>query len=413
MSAGSQLFRGSLAQPMLRSGAVHADPVTRSRHQNVHDGRLYALDLARFVAMLWMMQGHVLDALVSTDALNPVEFPWNVWHWVRGLTAPVFLMVSGAAHVFASKRHSTGQIREDILAKRVRWAITIVGLGYLMVFPASRIWDLPFVPSAGWQQFLAVNILQLTGLSLLVFVLVMASTNSVRSMGIRAVGALTAILALTPIMHSTAVMQTVPNWLAPYLTSDTGSLFPFFPFGAYLFAGVAVGVYLRETPPEHRDSQLKAHGIRIGALIAGSAFLLHLYLESQGVPATALDSADSVLLVVRRIGFVLMILSAAVAFYERTPQLRNWYVLFGTRSLYIYVIHLILLYGSPWWSGLGRTANKEFSLTGGIVAMLSIMVSTLFLAWGIDRYERSSLRPEIKATMRVGSVMVLVYLLCF
>ncbi|MCX6140749.1 MAG: hypothetical protein NTX15_07980, partial [Candidatus Kapabacteria bacterium] len=278
-------------------------------------------------------------------------------------------------------------------------------------FPANRLWDLPFLTQYSWQQFLSVNILQLTGATLLVFVLVMQRTISVTSMG--RTGLLTAlgILLMTPLMKLPFILAQTPIWLAPYMSSSSGSLFPFFPFGSYLFFGVAVGAYLHGVPNEYRDEQLKSLGFRVGAVIAGLALLLHHVLLSQGASANLLESPESILLVARRVGIVLMIFSGSVLVLQRTYRLRNWYVLFGTRSLYIYVIHLVLLFGTPWWDGIGRTSTKQFGLAGGLVIMFSIMISTLLIAWAIDRYERSHVRPEIKASVRYGSMALLAYLL--
>ena len=60
---------------------------THASNTHIADGRLYALDLARFVAMVFMMQGHVLDAVVNRSDLVVTEFPWNLWHLIRGFTS--------------------------------------------------------------------------------------------------------------------------------------------------------------------------------------------------------------------------------------------------------------------------------------------------------------------------------------
>ncbi|MCX6140750.1 MAG: heparan-alpha-glucosaminide N-acetyltransferase domain-containing protein, partial [Candidatus Kapabacteria bacterium] len=121
MRGTSLTYRGALSQPYQRGVATAESRRASRTFTVVPDGRLYALDLARFMAMLFMMQGHVLDALVSSSVIDISHAPWNVWHWIRGLTAPVFLMVSGAVHVFATKRDADGRVREDVMGKRIRW----------------------------------------------------------------------------------------------------------------------------------------------------------------------------------------------------------------------------------------------------------------------------------------------------
>ncbi len=402
------LFRGAPSNPLhvTFTQQTHVtNPPVRKRE------RLFALDLARFVAMLGMMQGHVLDALVRPEMLDITQFPWSFWHAARGLTAPVFLVVSGAVHAFANKRGENGLIREDVLSKRIRWAITIMGIGYLLMFPANRLWDLPFVPANMMKPFLAVNILQLTGATMLLFVLTMRKTKSVASMG--TVGLVTAmsILSLTPVMSAIQWSGILPPAVIAYLNTSVGSLFPIFPFSAFLFFGVALGSYLYSIPDEQRDVQLKKYGWRIGGAIAATAWIVHFIALNHGVPMETLENASSALLAIRRLGLVLMIFSVAVWDLQHTYRHREWYSLFGAKSLYIYITHLILLFGTPWWSSIGRTHYRSFDLPTSILLMLGIVGATLTFAWGMDKLGRTPFRPELRTAFNVCVVGLLGYLL--
>lgn len=408
------LFRGSLLQPLrkLVTGRVHPE-VSPCKHASVEAGtRLYALDLARFIAMILMMQGHILDALVTPAVIDVGAFPWNIWHMIRGVTAPVFLMVSGVVHVFANKRDSSGRIRADVLSRRIRWGLTLVGIGYLMSFPANRIWDLPYVQQSAWQTALVVNILQLTGVTILLFTSVVSSSRNVASMGFRALVTGLIILALTPIMYSQHVTSAVlPAWLVPYLNASTGSLFPFFPFASYLFFGVAVGAYLHAVPADVRTAQLQKYGWRVGGTIAALALLAHGVAWKMGVPFSELEHAGSVSLVLRRVGFVLMIFSASAWALNRTWRMRSWFSLFSTKSLYIYVIHLVILFGTPWFDGIGRTHFRQFGLAEGLLWMVSIMVSTLFIAWAINYAQKKTWPVLVRHTFSSGAILLSAYLL--
>lgn len=408
----------SIFHPLLLRRAPHAPlHVQFTQQTHVVDApkrvreRLFALDLARFIAMLGMMQGHVLDALVRPDILDITQFPWNLWHAARGLTAPVFLVVSGAVHAFANKRDENGLIREDVLAKRIRWAITILGIGYLLLFPANRLWDLPFVSAEGMKPFLAVNILQLTGVTMLLFVITMRTSKSVADMGRRGLITAMAILSATPIVASVQWTGILPPALIAYLNTSTGSLFPLFPFSSFLFFGVALGAYLHGIPAEKRDDTLFRYGWKVGGSIAGVAWALHYAALEQGIPVESLENASSVLLALRRLGLVLVIFSAAVWLLRKTPSLREWYSLFGNKSLYIYITHLILLFGTPWWNGIGRTHYRSFDLSMGLLLAAIIIGTTLCIAYIMDRLARLPFRPELRTAFNMALVGVLGYLL--
>lgn len=372
--------------------------------------RLYALDLARFVAMLLMIQGHVLDALVMPSVIDVTQPPWNIWGWIRGLTAPVFLTVSGAVHVFAAKRNADGRIQDTTLERRMRWAVTILVIGYLLVFPGKRVIDLPYVATEGWHAFFAVNILQLVGAAMIVFVAIVQTTRSVADMGRRAALAAAIILASSPLAHLDVVHEMLPMWLQPYLTAQYGSLFPFFPFASYLFLGAVIGAHLHALPAEERDARLVQVGLRVGVPLTLLGYGLLYGLVAMGVPQKSIDNADSILLVAARFGAVLVIFAGAVKLLKATWSLRSAYILFGSKSLYIYVIHVVLLFGTPWWDGIGRTQAKSMTLGKGLGVLLIILVATLVLAWLIDKYQHAAMgestRRRLRAVM-VGALIVM------
>ena len=59
--------------------------------------RIQLLDFIRFMAMVLMVEGHTLEAFLRPQDIRMADFGWNAWVGLRGLTAPLFLMVSGAA----------------------------------------------------------------------------------------------------------------------------------------------------------------------------------------------------------------------------------------------------------------------------------------------------------------------------
>jgi len=411
MSELISFFRGAIALPQRSSGGFYSDTHAKAVSNGERDGRLYALDMARFVAMVFMMQGHVLDALVSPDIINTAVFPWNVWSLIRGFTAPIFLMVSGAVHAFATKRTDEGMVRSDVISKRIRWALTIIGIGYLLVFPAGSIWELPFVTQQGWSTVVQVNILQLTGASILFFIITMSSTRSVKHMGRRALIVAGSILVATQLMQMFPIAEQFPSWFRAYLTTSNGSIFPVFPFSAYLFVGIAVGAWLHGIQPSLRDEALKMHAWRLGLGLAAGAVFLQLVLEANGVHRDTIEQAMSVVLFLRRVGVVLVFFSLCVVVLDKTWKFRNWYSLFGTKSLYIYIIHLVLLFGTPWMMGPGRTHFRSYDLGTGFAYVAGIIATTLLLSWLFEWATKKPWALRVRTALAYTGTAVLCYLL--
>lgn len=379
---------------------------------SAHAQRLHALDVARCVAMLLMMQGHVLDALVRTSELDTAVQPWSTWHAIRGITAPIFLMVSGIVHVFAVKRDERGYMRQDLVERRLRWAFTIIGLGYLLVFPANRVFDLPFVPADAWKMSTAVNILQLTGVTLILFVVAMQHATSARQMGRRAIVLAASILAAAPLATMIPWTAVVPLWVAAYFTTATGSLFPVVPWSAYLFLGVAIGAYLHGTPAERRLAVVRTGAFFAGAAAVAAAFLLQYGAGMVGISADAIESPMSSILVIRRTGYVLMIFSVSAVLTSILPSwLRSFAVTLSGKSLWIYAVHLVLLFGTPWFNGVGRMYFRSLSLQQGLVGVVVISTLTVGVAKLVDLAQRRPWPLSIKRWWSGLLIAVLMYLL--
>lgn len=352
--------------------------------------RFYALDLVRLVAMLFMMQGHVLNALVSPEQLNIAEFPWNIWHFVRGLTAPIFLMTSGAVHVFANKRGPDGTLPRHILMRRLRWALTITGIGYLMVFPASRIFDLPYVPSQVWDVFFRVNILQLTGVALALLMVVFSLTRSTRTFANTSIGIGLAITFLSPFVEQVNWFAHMPEAIAAYFSYAHGSIFPLFPFAAYIFFGVGIGRYLQSVPSAHRVHAFpRFTGITGMALVALA--LLCTYVPFSLFPAHTYHLSSPVF-VCLRVGLALLCMSLIGIIYRFTQSWGEYYSLFGKKALHIYVGHLVLLYGTPWFRTVKSQRFNTFTLAEGIAFAVGIIALCLIAVYFLHYYQSNSTR---------------------
>lgn len=370
---------------------------------------MYALDLARFVAMLLMVQGHVLDAVLPDAVTHADTWFWHTWNWVRGLTAPVFLLVSGASHVFAAKRGSDGFILQDVIQRRIRMGVMLIAIGYLLVLPGRRLIDLPYVTTEGWTQVLGVNILQLIGVTLIAFVMIMERSTSTISMRRRALVTIVSVLALSPLMHQPFMHEHLPMWLRPYLTMKYGSLFPLFPISTYLFVGVVLGTYLTELQEEKRGRWLLRVGFRFALPAALVLYAIQQFLMARGVHWHYLSSSNSEFLVVARSAVALVFIGMCVLLLKYTWAWRNVYVLFGKKGLYIYVLHIVLLFGTPWWDGVARGQLKAMSVGSALGALAIVLVSTLLLTYGVHRYEQASISKKTRTKVRrllIGALLV-------
>ena len=379
------------------------------RQETEKKERVYLLDLARFLAMVFMMQGHTLDSLVFPKDLDVATFPWNIWHSFRGLTAPIFLIISGAVHVYVLKRNDVGKLTSETIYKRIRWAFVIMMIGYLLVFPANRMYDLIYLDAKGWQVFFQVNILQLTGISLVLLLFVAMFTRTTNSLGISSLCIGIAITFLTPFISFIDWFLYLPEGIAAYITFEHGSIFPIFPFSSYLFYGVALGAYLKNLPSEQWTHTLKKLALTLGIplfVIGVGLNLFQAYLTGGDLAEFGRGSAG---LVLTRIGIVLGILSFLSYIYPYVKSFDQYTIIFSRKSLYIYVIHLVLLYGCTWFPSIAKLYPQQLPLWAGLTLVPIVISITLGFVAVIHFAEKRS--NKLINALRFTLIGFLIYML--
>ena len=352
--------------------------------------RVLLLDFIRLVAMLLMIQGHTLAALLDPARLNLDSFQWQTYQSLRGLTAPMFLMVSGAATVLGIRYGPDGRLAKAMLRRRIRVAFMVAGIGYLLVLPAARIADLRWVSRDVWRGFLQVGILQLNGLTLLLLTALLWRARTVRRYAARSLGAGALILASTPRVASVDWFRWLPEGLAAYLSFDHGSLFPVFPYAAYMFLGVGLGALLLETPEPQR-----VRTFRLVCQAAGCAILLFA-LAADHVPLQGLPPGDAwkggYAYTAYRLGFALLLFGLLAWVADHCPRLVAAWAPVGRKSLFVYVGHLVLLYGTPWTPGL--VTGRVHALGMGEGALWVLLVGGITLGAVLLReWVRNRSRP--------------------
>jgi hypothetical protein len=307
--------------------------------------------------------------------MDLASFHWQAWVGLRGLTAPTFLLVSGAATVLGIRYGEDGRIARTLILRRLRVACTVAALGYLLVFPANRLADLRWVSPEVWRQFLRIDILQLNAATLLLLTALLCWTRTVRRYAAWSLGIGTLILAGAPFVAAVDWFRWLPEGLASWVSFDHGSLFPLFPYSAYMFLGVGLGALLLETPAQERGRRF-----RLVCLAAGCGCLL-FSLAAQRLPWQLISLQDAYrggyAYTSFRLGFTLLLFGGLAWAAQLCPRLEAAVAPLGRRSLFVYVGHLVLLYGTPWTAGLATGRLHTMTVGEGVLEVLLVGSLTL------------------------------------
>jgi hypothetical protein len=332
--------------------------------------RVVSHDALRLLAAAQMVQGHTLGALADPAGLvGPVG---SAWTFARGLTSVAFLFAAGlslhlaalsattpstttpstttrasavpASRPLAPRSDAPSALAPQALGepaaarldgrrsrgrnRRVRRALSLVALGYLLHLPVGT----PLT------DIFVVDVLQTIGLSLLGVEALAALLPRPSHVHLACFGLGVACLALAPALADVRAEGPLLPLLA-YVTRTGGSLFPVTPFAAFVFFGVAAGPFVlpagAATPRARTAAGLLGLGV---AALAASVAVAPLWPA-----ASAQESPSYALLKLGAVAVAAAVLAFALARVRRLPPVLE--ALAG-ETLTLYVVHLLVLYPS-------------------------------------------------------------------
>jgi uncharacterized membrane protein len=339
--------------------------------------RIIFIDLIRAFAVLQMVQGHTIDVVLSPE-YRVSEYPlYTVWYFMRGITAPVFLFTAGTVFTYLFRLVDKPFFQNPRFIKGVKRSFLLLFIGYLLRYPTSRVFDFTHVSETSWRIFFSVDVLHLIGVGLLLLLILMLISEKLVHNDFIVFGiAVLVIFLISPIMNSINWIEFLPPPIAAYFYKKTGSLFPLFPWVGYIISGALLGTYLAKHPLVFKSGKFS-----LALVILGAAFILSSMIGdklSAAFNITALSSSSGTGLVFFRVGIVLLLNSFVSYLALKFDSIPKFIILVGRNTLVIYVVHLIILYGSAWNPGINKVYAKSFSGIEAIGAAL-IMISLMTL----------------------------------
>jgi len=357
----------------------------RNRH------RVIFVDLARTVAVVLMVAGHTSSALLAAEHRAG---PWfEAWTFQRGLTSGLFLLLSGFAFSLATTRQWPSHVRlTPAVFRRVRRFLLFVLLGYALHWPVLPAAALATATDAQWRSLLAVDVLQLIGVTLLALQALVFILRSRRLFMVVNFAVALAIVAAAPAFWRGEWGTGAPTALAAYLSPAAGSQFPLFPWAAYVFLGAGAGqVYARWGAAHLAYYEIWAMLLPgLALLVAGLSF---------GPGTIASDVAI-------RTGACLVVLATLARASRYLTQLPHVFGAVAQESLVVYFVHLCVVYGSIWNPGLTRLYASGLPLGATVVAALAVIAAMVVLAWQWNRLKH--VRPGVARRVVLAAGVVLV-----
>jgi uncharacterized membrane protein len=331
-----------------------------------------------------MIEAHATDAWTRMAARSTSAFRTTTF--LGGFAAPLFLWLAGLGVALSASRTAAREgHRAAAVDAACRRGLEVFVLAFLFRLQA-------FIVSPGSHPvtLFRVDILNVMGPATAVAGLVWGCSRHtaarVALYGVFAAG--TAMM--TPIVREAHVVASLPVWVQWYLRpSGEDTTFTLFPWAGFVFAGGAVGALLAASS---RGTERRLH---LALLAAGSAVVaIGLYSSTRPnlYPSASFWTSSPAWFAIR-VG-VLMVTATGLYGLERLlgeGHARRFMMrlqIFGRSSLFVYWIHVELVYGYATWM-----IHRRLALWGALVACAIFSVAMYGAVKARDGLVRGWPRP--------------------
>ena len=333
----------------------------------------------RAIAVIMMIQGHTVDTFLAQEYRTMDSVIYSIWYTLRGFTAPIFMFTAGLVFTYLLKFDQFEFLKNPRVKKGFKRALLLIAIGYLLRYPTYKIFDFTYVRAAQWDIFFAVDALHLIGVGmLLIMFCVLFALRAHLSLNSILYIFIVSIIIFSPVITRIDWINIFPQYIASYFTNKYGSLFPIFPWVIYVLSGALLGNYLYKNEGIFLKKRFSFSLLSIGSVLIVLSFILFYLQETVEGKLTYWFYSNGIVFL--RVGGVFL-LNALVAFVVRRIDKVPFLVKeTGRRTLLLYVVHIVILYGCAWFPGLYRYYAKTFTPIETIVAVILMMGAMLSLA---------------------------------
>lgn len=324
-----------------------------------------------------MVMAHVTDAWTRDVDRHDDRFFMTVF--VNGLAAPLFLLLAGVALTMAAASRARKADRAEAARSVEVRGWQVFGLAFLFRLQSQVLGWGPLV------NLLKVDILNVMGLAMVAAAWLWRITDSrLARLGVYAT-ATAAFTLLTPPLREAAWPDLLPAPIEAYLRPDpTRSTFTLFPWAGFLMAGALVGELIDacRNPSQERALHL---GLALAAVAGVAGGYAASFLPALFPSATFWSSSPTFFFI--RLGLVVASIPLAWLIGLSWGPL----VTLGRSSLFVYWIHVEMVYGS-----LALPLKRGLSWELAVLAALALIVMLhRVVCWKNARLARRPLPPAL------------------
>lgn len=330
------------------------------------------LDYFRGIIIFLMIQGHLFRALLDKDLKS--GFWFRTHEYIHGVVAPGFLFLAGFLFYYTIRNKSSS----DLLIK-ARHLSGIIVLGYFLHLPFFSLQKIIEFWGTGIEyKLLRMDILQTIGFSLLTAIFVWKFLNRIF------IPVITIIVLFN--IASPFIINVPDNLLLASFVDNNISQFPLIFWSLYLFLGILAARFLKK---------FSLPVLILSIVMLSGAHLLPHILER------IVSDSGKVLLLFSIIRLVPKISSAMMTKFMTASR----------ESLFLYMSHLMIIYGSPINPGLSRFLKESLSISMAFLLFILLIFTLYPFSYYLNNFK--SKHPDTYNFLKYGlfTFLLIIFLL--
>lgn len=346
--------------------------------QTTKKDRLIFIDVMRGIAVLWMIETHVIDIVLHQPWKS--GFFYGLVNISNGFVAVSFLFCAGAGFWLAAmkKVDDYKHFREPLFIY-LRRLLLILVIAYSLHMPSVSLAGFFKYDLHKWLVFFEVDVLQTivyTSFIALFLLMIIPKIKYIPFIfGVVSLG----IFFFAPYIISLNALNFLPPYFAAMISQDI-SKFPLLPWSGYFFGGVAITALFMQTENKKRLSYFY--------FIGGMIIMLLMYYTQEytkGYPYVTFWWRGCPTHSFFRIFGSIMVFGLLYLIEDkyRNTKVGHHLVIAGQESLFLYVSHLMIVYGSAMNFGFKYFIGGRLEWIGSflIFAAITIFCYTAAYFW--------------------------------
>jgi len=343
--------------------------------------RAQFIDMLKGLALIIMIEVHVVNVFLSSELRSAWWFTYL--NFINGLVAPAFTFSSGMVFVLSLQK-GLDELRKfgmKFWNKLGRLLLVfLAGYSIHMSFLSLRKISNPHYPHM-LQEFLKVDILQCIAVGLILLLMLRIIIKSDKGFYLTILLLDIFVLSFSPYAWKTDFAEFIPLGIANYFNRIHGSLFPLFPWLAFILTGALLGKLYIELKDKIGEEKFSKHLIYYGAgFFIGTVLLLNVLL-----PDSIVEIKPNPLFFMQRVGVLMMLLGFFWFYINRFENYNSFILDVSRESLMVYWLHLKIIY-KKFWDG-----KSIIDFLGTPLSPLEVILTSLSRIISLSRYVITSL----------------------